>query len=418
MAQKDRDDHRQARPLGRRRLRHPQHRQPAGAARPGPAQQARRGRDPRVARGLPVDPADPPRLRLRRLGVDLGGLQQHLHVLHRAEPARQGAGPPAGRDPRRGRGARRPGRRRGHPARPERQHLRRRVRRPARVRQAAACLRRGRGPGAGALHQPAPGGLHRRRHRGDGRDPERDAEPAHAAAVGLGPGAQGDAPLLPQRASSSASSTRCAPPSRTPRSPPTSSSASRARPRRTSPQTLRVVEAVALLERLHLPVLHPRRHAGRDDGRPGAQGRGAGALRAAHRAAGAGRPGPRTAPSRAARSRCSSRPARAARTAPPRACRVGPATTGSCTSRCRRAPSARGPGTWSPSVSPTARRTTWWPTAGCRAGPMPCAAPRGGRRVGGAAGCRGAGQAGRVARDAVDRPAAAGARPSAPACSA
>ena len=90
------------------------------------------------------------------------------------------------------------------------------------------------GPRAGAVHQPAPGGLHRRRHRRDGRDPQRHAEPAHAAAVGVGPGAQGDAPVLPQRRSSSGSSTGSASRSPTPRSPPTSSSASRARPRRTS----------------------------------------------------------------------------------------------------------------------------------------------------------------------------------------
>ena len=40
----------------------------------------------------------------------------------------------------------------------------------------------------------------------------------------------------------------------------------------------------------------------------------------------------------------------------------------------RRAPAARV--TWSPSASPTARRTTSSPTAACRAGRMPCAAPR------------------------------------------
>ena len=53
--------------------------------------------------------------------------------------------------------------------------------------QAAARVRRHRGAGAGAVHQPAPGGLHRRRHRGDGRDAERDAAAAHAAAVRLRP---------------------------------------------------------------------------------------------------------------------------------------------------------------------------------------------------------------------------------------
>ena len=85
---------------------------------------------------------DPARVRLRRVGLDQRRLQQHLHVLHRPEPARQGEGPPARRDPRRGRGAGRRGRDRGDPARAERQHLRRRVRRPRRVRQAAPGLRR------------------------------------------------------------------------------------------------------------------------------------------------------------------------------------------------------------------------------------------------------------------------------------
>ena len=42
------------------------------------------GRDRRVAGGVPVDAAGPARVGLRGLGVDLGGLQQHLHVLHRA----------------------------------------------------------------------------------------------------------------------------------------------------------------------------------------------------------------------------------------------------------------------------------------------------------------------------------------------
>ena len=90
--------------------------------------------------------------RVRRLGVDQRRLQQHLHVLHRAVAARHGEGPPARRRPRRGRGARRRGRPRGHAARPERQLLRRRVRRPARVRQAAARLRRDRRSRAGAVH--------------------------------------------------------------------------------------------------------------------------------------------------------------------------------------------------------------------------------------------------------------------------
>ena len=84
------------------------------------------------------------------------GLQQHLHVLHRPGAARQGEGPPARRRPRRDRGAGRRGRQRGDPARPERQRLRRRVRRPAGVLQAAARLRRDRGARAGAVHRPHP----------------------------------------------------------------------------------------------------------------------------------------------------------------------------------------------------------------------------------------------------------------------
>ena len=71
------------------------------------------------------------------------GLQQHLHVLHRPGAARHGEGPPSRRDPGRGPGAGRPGRARGDPARPERQLLRRRVRRPRRLRRPAARRRRG-----------------------------------------------------------------------------------------------------------------------------------------------------------------------------------------------------------------------------------------------------------------------------------
>ncbi|GMA31753.1 hypothetical protein GCM10025875_17450 [Litorihabitans aurantiacus] len=41
-----------------------------------------------------LHPPDEARERLRGVGLDLGGLQQHLHVLHRPAPARQGARPP------------------------------------------------------------------------------------------------------------------------------------------------------------------------------------------------------------------------------------------------------------------------------------------------------------------------------------
>ena len=81
---------------------------------------------------------------------------------------------------------------------------------------------------------PAPGGVHRRRDRGDGRDAQRDAAAAHAAAVRLRPGAARRCAAPTGRRSTSASSSGSAPRCPTPRSPPTSSSASPARPRRTS----------------------------------------------------------------------------------------------------------------------------------------------------------------------------------------
>ena len=199
------------------------------------AQRRGAARDPRVARGVPLHAADPSASRrYSGVGVDLRRLQQHLHVLHRARAARQGEGPPSRRHPRRDPGARRRRRDRGDAARPERELLRRRVRRPAGVRQAAARRRPHRGPRAHPLHEPAPRRVHRRRHRRHGRDPRRDAAAAHAAAVGFRPHPQGDASLVPL--------------GEVPRHPrpgarshpargdhaPTSSWASPARPRRTS----------------------------------------------------------------------------------------------------------------------------------------------------------------------------------------
>ena len=141
LAQKDRGEIVNAGAVGGRRVRHAQHRLAAGAAGARAAQRRGPGGDPGVARGVPVDAARAPRLRVLRLGVGVGRLQQHLHVLHRAVAARQGEGPPARRRARRGRGAGRGGRARGHAARAERELLRCRVRRPVRVRQAAARLR-------------------------------------------------------------------------------------------------------------------------------------------------------------------------------------------------------------------------------------------------------------------------------------
>ena len=60
------------------------------------------GRDRRVAGGLPLHAADPARVRLRRLGLDLRRLQQHLHLLHRARrcAARRRTAAPATSSPR------------------------------------------------------------------------------------------------------------------------------------------------------------------------------------------------------------------------------------------------------------------------------------------------------------------------------
>ena len=81
-------------------------------------------------------------------------LQQHLHVLHRPGAARQGEGPPARRHPRRDRGAGRRGRQRDHPAGPERQRLRRGVRRPAGV-LASCCGRAARSRASSGCGSPA-----------------------------------------------------------------------------------------------------------------------------------------------------------------------------------------------------------------------------------------------------------------------
>ncbi|CKP37442.1 Uncharacterised protein [Mycobacterium tuberculosis] len=69
--------------VGRRCLRHPQHRVFAHAAGARPAQQGRPGRNRRGAATVPVVAAQLPRICLCRVGFHLGGLQQQLHVLHR-----------------------------------------------------------------------------------------------------------------------------------------------------------------------------------------------------------------------------------------------------------------------------------------------------------------------------------------------
>ncbi|CAA9213563.1 MAG: tRNA-i(6)A37 methylthiotransferase, partial [uncultured Arthrobacter sp.] len=102
--------------VGRRRLRHPQRRCAAGAARALARRAAQPGRAARGARGVPERAAGPPQQRGHRLGQHQRRVRQHLHVLHRAEPARRRGGPAAGRRPARGRGAGRAGRARGDAA--------------------------------------------------------------------------------------------------------------------------------------------------------------------------------------------------------------------------------------------------------------------------------------------------------------
>ena len=316
------------------------------------------GRDRRGAAELPVRPADPARLRAQRLGVDLGRLRQHLHVLHRPVAARRRDRPPprrrAGRDPRAGRGRRR----RDHAARAERQLLRPLVRRPVRVRQAAAGLRRDRRSGAGPVHQPAPARLHRRRHRRDGR-----RRPNVMPQLHMPMQSGSDAVLKAMRRSyrrerylghhrrGARGHARRRDHHRHHRRVP---GRDRGRLRADAGRGARG----PLRQRVHLPVLEAPRHAGRRHGRPGAEGGRAGALRAADRAcrtsislgrrAGAGRPRGRGAGQRGRRTQ--GRRHRPGLRARPR--RAAGAR--------RRVGRARA--TSSPPRSPTPRRTTWWPT--------------------------------------------------------
>ena len=85
LAQKDKDAILDPRAVGRRRVRHAQHRLAAGAAGTGPNPARGAGRDQGGAGDLPLQPADPSGLGLRGLGVHQRRLQQHLHLLHRAQ---------------------------------------------------------------------------------------------------------------------------------------------------------------------------------------------------------------------------------------------------------------------------------------------------------------------------------------------
>ena len=106
LAQKDRAGIARAGALGGRGVRHAQHRLAAGAAGTGPGRSE--AAQVEIVESLERFPSVLPARResaLLGLGGHLGRLQQHLHLLHRAQPARPGGGPAAGRragrDPRR-----------------------------------------------------------------------------------------------------------------------------------------------------------------------------------------------------------------------------------------------------------------------------------------------------------------------------
>ena len=283
--------------VGGRRLRHPQRGRAAGAAGARPAQRRRAGGD-RRSRSRSSRPRCPP----AASRPTPAGCRSRWAATTPARSAscRRCAAPsatgvPATSSPRcaalvgRGRAG-------GDAARPERQRLRGRVRRPRRVRR-SCCAPAGEIDGLERVRFTSP---HPRDFTDDviaamAETPNVCHSAAHAAAVRLGRRAAPDAPLVPVGALPRRSSTRCARRCPTRRSPPTSSSASPARPRPTSPPTLDVVRAARFAERVHVPVLAAARHAGRDDGRPGAQGRRAGALRAADRRCRRRSPGRRTA---------------------------------------------------------------------------------------------------------------------------
>ena len=111
----------------RRGVRHPQRapgrRAAARLARAGPGHRDL-GRGPRRGRGLPLGSGREARGRLLGLGHHPDRLRQHLCLLHRAVGAGQGDQPSLRRARRRGRAPGRRRRRRGHPARPERELLR------------------------------------------------------------------------------------------------------------------------------------------------------------------------------------------------------------------------------------------------------------------------------------------------------
>ena len=153
------------------------------------------------------------------------------------------------------------------------------------VRQVAARMRANRRARAGSVHLAAPRRVHRRRDRGDGRDAERLPDPAHAAAIRIGPDPAGHASVLSRRAlprhhrpgagGHPARRDHHRPDRRIPR-----------RDRGRLPGDARRGRPIAVRQRVHLPVLQAPRHAGRRTCRPGAESRCRRALSAADRASG------------------------------------------------------------------------------------------------------------------------------------
>ena len=161
------------------------------------------------------------------------------------------------------------------------------------------------------------------------------------------------------------------------RSPPTSSSASPARPRRTSPDPGRRASSPASpppspSSTPSAPARRPRRWPTRCP-RPWCRSASSGCSPCRRSLLG-GEP-----PARGPQRRGAGRPGRGPqgrrnRTASP----AGPKTTGWCTSPCPRAAPCRGPATWSRSPSPTARRTTSSPTPASPGGAYSVRRTRGG----------------------------------------
>ena len=153
---------------------------------------------------------------------------------------------------------------RGHAARPERQLLRDApAAGEALVRRAAARGRRDRRHRAHPLHEPAPvahgGGRHPLPRRAAARSASTSTcrcRPAPSRVL------KRDAPHLHARALPRPGRADPRARARTARSPPTSSSGSRGRPRPTSRETLEVVRGGRLRRRLHVHLLAAPRHRG------------------------------------------------------------------------------------------------------------------------------------------------------------